>query len=71
MTPFSDAYRCVNITGVYLCKHADILQPTAFHNGQTGYLIIFKILKVSRLMHKSRTWIYLTYCISKPNCYLN
>jgi len=37
---------CVYVSGVYLCKHADILQPSAFHNGQTGYLIIFKILKV-------------------------
>ena len=43
----------VNVSGVYLCKHADILQPFAFHNGQTGYLIVFKILKVSLCMFTS------------------
>jgi len=37
----------VIISGVYLCKHADILQPSPFHNGQSGYLVVFKILKVN------------------------
>jgi len=38
---------CITVSGVYLCKHADILQPSVFHNGQTGYLVVFKILKVN------------------------
>jgi len=42
-----DHWLCVVISGVYLCKHADILQPSAFHNGQSGYLVVFKILKVN------------------------
>ena len=43
----SDICLCGFISGVYLCKHADLLQPSAFHNGQTGYLVVFKILKVT------------------------
>ena len=54
-THVSDADLCKNsfvsvwfvVAGVYLCKHADILQPLPFHNGDTGYLVIFKILKVN------------------------
>jgi hypothetical protein len=35
-----------NFSAVVLCKHADVIQPTPMKNEDTGYLIIFKIIKV-------------------------
>lgn len=31
---------------MYLCKHADILQQTPLFDGQSGYIVIFRIIKV-------------------------
>lgn len=33
--------------GVYVCKHADVVRFSRWQDGDTGYIIMFKIVKVS------------------------
>lgn len=37
----------ITLAGVQLCKHADVIKSTPLHPNETGYLILFKIIKVS------------------------